>query len=230
MQWASRVRSIRASGLASRVWRNDMVTCGIHGMTATPGSSRQCVSASWNMPQENSSRLREEIFSGAGLRQDVLSTYRGQGFAPLDKPATQAELNEVNEYLTKRIADQHPGNVSDSEGNIRAVHGYDAGFCPSLMDRLGVMACDFIGCESVYVFQFRINVKFPTKTGTAGAWVPHRDFDFWHNMDGMPAPNAVLMHVCVNEHHLSNGPVFCCDGSQVEDVQLSVNAEEGWEA
>lgn len=165
-----------------------------------------------------------------GLCRIIKETYAREGFALLDKPASQAELGEIERYLDLRIADNHPGNVLDSEGNCRAVHGLDEGFCPSLMNRLGAQACELIGCESVYVFQFRINTKFPSKSGSSGAWVPHRDFDFWHHMDGMPHPRAVLMHLCVNEHTEANGPVFCCDESHLTDVAPVVNKQEGWEA
>jgi len=47
----------------------------------------------------------------------------------------------------------------------------------------------------VYVFQFRINTKFPSKCGSSGAWGPQRDCDFWHHMDGVPHPRAVLLHL-----------------------------------
>jgi len=84
------------------------------------------------------------------------------------------------------------------------------------MNRLASRALSFLDCEAVYVYQMRVNIKMPSKT--AGSWSLHRDFDFWHGMDGMPATDALAFHILVTEHTDTNGPVIFVDGSHTEEI------------
>ena len=162
----------------------------------------------------------------ASAMQEV---YAKDGVAYMDVMATSSELEEVKRFLQTRQEENHPGNVRDESSRLRAVHGYDKGFSPTLMNKLAAKAKALLSCDSVYCYQLRVNAKYPATDGS-GKWVPHRDFDFWHRMDGMPEPNCVVLHVLVNEHTTSNGPLVLCAGSHQEDVLPLVTEDDSWDA
>lgn len=163
--------------------------------------------------------------------------YTRNGYAVLYPPATPAEIAEVEEYIERRVADGHEGNIFDGNGRLRALHGYErgTGMLSDLMGRCAAVARKVLDCDRVYVYQFRVNVKNGTKGAKRefGAWKPHRDFDYWHNLDGMAEPRAVIFHMLVNEHHARNGPLEVCPGShrrQLVDGELLVAPESDWKA
>ena len=159
-----------------------------------------------------------------------LKDYNERGFACLSDNISDEEFRAVNQYLEGREKGNHPGNIYDSAGRLRAVHGYDSGFSPSLIERLSKFARTLIGCEQVYVYQFRANIKHPV-TEDSGGWQPHRDFDYWQQNDGMSAPHAAIFHILVTDHTRQNGPLILCDGShKLANVQIRTTKEDTWQA
>lgn len=169
------------------------------------------------------------------------NNYAEHGWTSVDTvSATQAELAAIEAFLERRRASNHPGNVVDEDGQLRAVHGFDPDLAPELMTKLAHIAKRLLGVgdvcvpeepAGVYVYQFRINTKQPTTSSTSGKWPPHRDFDFWRYMDGMKNPGACIMHVLLTPHTVENGCVWMCDGSHVvADVPVQVRDEEDWAA
>lgn len=167
------------------------------------------------------------------IRED----YARDGYAMLDFTAGAAEVAEVEHYISRRVEDGHEGNIFDGNGRLRALHGYDksSSMLADLMTRFADISKSLLECDSVYVYQFRVNVKngVANKDDTLGSWKPHRDFDYWQNMDGMREPRAVIFHMLVNEHHARNGPLEVCPGSHASDLEdgdLLVASESGWKA
>lgn len=165
------------------------------------------------------------------------AAYAENGYAELNVSATPEEIAEVEHYIDSRVAGGHEGNIFDGNGRLRALHGYDrsSGMLADLMARCASIAKGILGCEQVYVYQFRVNVKNGTRGAATqfGSWKPHRDFDYWHNLDGMAEPRAVIFHMLVNEHHDSNGPLEVCPGShsrRLDDGELLVAPESDWKA
>jgi len=158
----------------------------------------------------------------------VQEVHDRHGWAKMEFKASEEELAQIDKYVVDRVATEHPGNVVDDEGRLRAVHGYDQGWNPSLMNRLASRALSFLDCDSVYVYQFRVNIKTPSMT--AGSWSLHRDFDFWHGMDGMPTTNAIAFHILVSEHTNTNGPVIFVDGSHRVEVEADAKDSKDWKS
>jgi len=163
--------------------------------------------------------------------------YAENGYAELGTAATPSEIAEVEDYIEQRIADRHEGNIFDGNGRLRALHGYDpeSGMLSGMMTRCADITKGILECERVYVYQFRVNVKNGTGGAerTFGSWKPHRDFDYWYNLDGMAEPRAVIFHMLVNEHHARNGPLEICLGShrrRLEDGVLHIAPESDWKA
>lgn len=175
--------------------------------------------------------------SAAQLTTRISEDYARDGYAVLDFTAGAAEVVEVEQYISRRVKEGHEGNIYDGNGRLRALHGYDKSsrMLAELMTRFAEISKSLLECECVYVYQFRVNVKngIAHKEDTLGSWKPHRDFDYWQNMDGMREPRAVIFHMLVNEHHDRNGPLEVCPGSHLADLdgdELLVAPESGWKA
>jgi len=167
----------------------------------------------------------------------LVDAYRRHGYAVLDFRAGDSEVAEVQSYIAGRVKEGHEGNIYDNHGRLRALHGYsrESGMLAALMSRLAGIAKALLECEAVYVYQFRVNVKngVPDAHDTTGSWKPHRDFDYWRNMDGMREPRAVIFHMLVNEHHDDNGPLEVCPGTHLSepgDGELRIMPESDWKA
>ena len=153
--------------------------------------------------------------------------YETQGFALSTLKANPAELADFDTYLTSRVHEGHPGNIFDGEGHLRAVHGYEQGLISTLMARLANQAKTLLGCRSVYLYQFRVNSKHPSLQGRGG-WKPHRDYDYWQRMDGLPLPRLVVFHIFLTEQTPDNGAIVLCNGSHQADVDLCVMDDTDW--
>ena len=156
--------------------------------------------------------------------------YHDKGFAPVDISLTPGEFGEITRYLDNRANSDHPGNIHDAQGRLRAVHGFDEGFAPTLIERLSSIAKTLTGCRETYVYQFRANIKHPSENDSGG-WQPHRDFDYWQHNDGMPSSRAVVFHVLVTDHTENNGPLVLCNAShKVTSANVITTGEDNWQA
>lgn len=168
---------------------------------------------------------------------DFHDRYEKDGYAHLDFTATLDEVAEVRDYIARRIDSQHDGNIYDEAHNPRALHGYDEGsdMLSLLMNKFAEIAKNILHCKHVYVYQFRVNLKHPTKDKKrpTGGWKPHRDFDYWQRLDGMLQPQAVIFHLLVDEHNRRNGPLELCPGSherELDEDELVIAPESNWKA
>jgi ectoine hydroxylase len=64
--------------------------------------------------------------------------------------------------------------------------------------------------QSVYVYQFKINMKAAFE---GASWPWHQDFAFCHLEDGMPSPRAVNIAIHLDEVTPENGPLLLIPGS-----------------
>ena len=56
--------------------------------------------------------------------------------------------------------------------------------------------------DDIYVHQCHFNYK---KAHTGGEFAWHSDYTYWHNMDGMPNPNAVSVLYILDDMNIDNG-------------------------
>mmetsp|Transcript_47079 Transcript_47079/g.86309 ORF Transcript_47079/g.86309 Transcript_47079/m.86309 type:complete len:291 (-) Transcript_47079:126-998(-) len=157
-----------------------------------------------------------------GLQQ----SHESAGWSKMDFTVSPEDLAILDEYVDDRVRSRHPGNGFDDAGQLRVVHGFDPAWNPGFLDQLAGRALAMLGCPEVYIFQFRVNVKVPSKE--FGAWALHRDYDFWKRLDGMPDPNgAILFHILSTEHSLENGALLLVDGSHQRLVEPQVTGVLG---
>lgn len=118
-------------------------------------------------------------------------------------------------HAVDRLAETSRPEIVHEQGSdlVRAIHGshaYDAACArlvrlPALVD----LAEALLG-ESVYVYQFKINIKNPRK---GAAWPWHQDYAFWAWEDGMPEPRAVNLAVLLDDTDADNGALQVIPGS-----------------
>lgn len=178
---------------------------------------------------------------GIDKKEDYTHDYLSKGFCLLPQyHLNTIELNEIKTYLSKRLTQNHPSNIyeDDSLKQLRATHGYEAGMLQTLMPRLASEAKTLITAKTgqnnpaVYLYQFRINHKYFGSNG----WKPHRDFDFWHGMDGMPDPEqAIIFHFLISKskHTIKNGGVMICENTHkrlLTPDDLIITESQNWQA
>ena len=163
--------------------------------------------------------------------------YNENGYCELDISASPSDLSDVKNHIENRIRTNHPGNILDANNQPRALHGYEksSGLITGLMDNLATIAKNFLAARQVYIYQFRINVKYPCPAESIGqgGWKPHRDFDYWQKLDGMDEPQVVIFHLLVTDHTLENGALEICPRSHKTELgadQLIIADEEDWQS
>lgn len=122
---------------------------------------------------------------------------------------------------------QNEGTVLESRGNaVRGRHG-DHLHSATLSDltRLAIFrrTAEVIFNESVYVYQFKINMK---SAFCGEAWPWHNDYVFWDQEDGLQRPDAVTFGLFLTEVSEFNGPMYFVPKSHIENY----NAGEGTSA
>jgi ectoine hydroxylase len=73
----------------------------------------------------------------------------------------------------------------------------------------------------VYLHQAKVNPK-AALNGSFVAW--HRDFEFWHKLDGMPSPKALTVAILLEDVDAYNAPLLFVPGShrgKDEDAALA---------
>jgi ectoine hydroxylase len=157
---------------------------------------------------------------------NTLDSYYEHGYATLPQAFwfSDDHIKQVMSVANRKIQDNHPGNVKEDDSNsIRAIHGFEYDHILDKIEELRSLACEIINCKDAYVYQYRINIK---KANTGKSWKPHRDYDFWHAEDGMPKPDAVLFHVCLNDHVPENSPIHVVPGSHKWSADVIENASK----
>ena len=145
---------------------------------------------------------------------DTVDTYHQRGWAVLEdrvSPDLLAELRLTVERISGMV---RPEVVYEDESKtVRALHG-----CHRFDDVCARLVRDpqFVGFaeaavgDSVYVYQFKVNIKSP-REGKRWPW--HQDFAFWSVEDGMPNPDAVNITINLDDVHERNGPLTVLSGS-----------------
>ena len=123
------------------------------------------------------------------------------------------------------------GTVLESHGNaVRGRHG-DHLYSATLSDltRLAIFrrTAEAIFNESVYVYQFKINMK---SAFCGEAWPWHNDYVFWDQEDGLRRPDAVTFGLFLTEVNEFNGPMHFIPGSHIENYDAREGASVDREA
>lgn len=137
----------------------------------------------------------------------VKQVHDRKGWAKMEFKASEEELSQINQYVGDRLAAERPRNGGKGASHLRALQGFDEGLNSSFMDRLASSALSFLGCDSVYVHQLRVDMATPSKD--AGSGVLRRE----DGIDSMPTNNAIVFHILLSDQTDTNGPVVFVEGS-----------------
>lgn len=182
-------------------------------MSALGGMLRRSGGLGSRSMHSMSAMMNTNIVRTFPVPECVKQVHDSKGWAKMEFRAAEEDLSQINKYVVERLATEQPKNVANG-----AVHGFDAGLDSSLMDRLASTALSFLGCDSVYVYQLRVDMKTPSKDAASGTL--RRDVDLWHDIESMPTTNAIVFHILLSDQTDSHGPVVFVDGSHdVADPQ-----------
>jgi ectoine hydroxylase len=150
----------------------------------------------------------------AGEFESVRTNYDQNGWCQLPRALDMNILDSVRGRVENIAREVRPEVVLEAGTEVvRALHGchlFDR-YCAALT-RLPqfVNLAEILLGESVYVYQFKVNMKEPFE---GKAWPWHQDFAFWSREDGMPAPVAVNIAVLLDDVREDNGPLTLIPGS-----------------
>ena len=148
------------------------------------------------------------------LTREQVRHYTEHGYLVLDDCLGDGEAALLRDELDALLSQDQPGTVRERDGRtVRALHG-----CHLSNERFNhltrlsriVEPARQLLDGSVYVYQFKINVK---AAFGGEAWKWHQDYVYWRNEDGMPAPAAVNVLICLDDITEFNGPLMLIAGS-----------------
>ena len=167
------------------------------------------------------------IFSEQDLNQ-----YNKDGFLVRTDVFDNHALDIMCAEMEKLAQPGKPGVVMETNGLIRALHGchQESSVFDSVVRKAGLLepAQQILG-DSVYVHQFKINVK---AAFGGDVWPWHQDFIFWAKEDRVPEPGLINVAIFLDEVNEFNGPLHFIPGSHHEGMIDVLAAEDakGWQA
>ena len=124
------------------------------------------------------------------------------------------EIDTVNDATEEVVKLNPPGLVMEAGSTVvRGIQG--AHLLNTLLSRLArdarllMPAIQLLGGD-VYVHQYKVNFKHAF---VGDIWPWHRDFEYWHRLDGIAKPELVSVMVALDEISEFNGPLFFIPGS-----------------
>ena len=148
------------------------------------------------------------------LTQDQCNSLDRDGFLILPERFTLAEVELMRSRLPSLFSEHHPGNiVEQSSGKVRTtmgLHRRDDVFARVVSHpRLVEPALQVLG-EDAYVQQVKVNVK---AAFSGEIWQWHYDFATHYEEDGVPQPQALNLHIFLDDVTEFNGPLYFIPGS-----------------
>ena len=153
------------------------------------------------------------------LHAGQVNHYWQHGYLPLEGWLDDEEVDRLRQELSTLLVADRPGTVRERDGRtVRALHGCHL-WSPRFkrlteLTRIAGPAMQLLDAP-VYVYQFKINMK---AAFGGDSWRWHQDYIYWRNEDGMPAPKAVNVLICLDEITEFNGPLMLIDGSHRRGV------------
>lgn len=148
------------------------------------------------------------------LTEKQINTLDRDGFLILPDVFSPREVARVRDRLDGISRDGHPGNIIERDsGAIRTAMGLhlrDPVFATlTRHPRLIRPALTVLG-EPAYVQQVKVNVK---AAFSGEVWQWHYDFATHNREDGVPRPQALNLHVFLDDVSAFNGPLYFIPGS-----------------
>ncbi len=137
-----------------------------------------------------------------------LKAFDEDGFVVLPGLFSGAEIDTVRAAMARVFAQEHPGNIHEQGGGAvrtaMGLHLRDAAFDRLVRHPRLVQPAQQIAGPNLYIQQVKINVKAAFE---GEVWQWHYDFATHHNDDGVPEPEALNLHVFLDDVNEFNGPL-----------------------
>ena len=168
------------------------------------------------------------------LAQDQICQYERDGILFIPNYLSETEINILHHAISQ-LPDDIPGKAMEKDNKtLRAIHGfhiYNSIFLDLIKHPLLLEPSQQILGSSVYLYQFKINMKAPF---SGDLWPWHQDYAFWYEEDAMPEPKAISVGIFLDEVNHFNGPLYYILGSHKEGLitfsARQYSGESGWES
>ena len=148
------------------------------------------------------------------LNPSELKNLKEYGFLILPNRFSVDEVNCLTAQLPPLYKEQHPGNVVEkSSGEIRTsmgLHLRNGMFSKLVRHPRLVAPATQIHNKPLYVQQTKVNTK---AAFNGELWQWHYDFATHHKEDGVPRPEALNLHIFLDDVTEFNGPLYFIPGS-----------------
>ncbi len=163
--------------------------------------------------------------------------YKQDGYLKFDGFFTAKEISDIKRAYSECIESALEGVkiIHEDDGiTIRSIMGYHQQH--PILDRYTrdprvLEVINGIIQSPVYVSQSKINSKAPKNNNNVVGkkWLYHRDFSFWHILDGIPKPSMVSTFVYITEQTEENGAIYVLKGSHKDAPLDLIKSEVGFE-
>ena len=150
------------------------------------------------------------------LSNSQITDFEKRGFLLFPNLLATDEVTVLQSALPEIFARQGPEIVRESEDVDVArlafgAHTYSKPFqrliqLPRLLNPVRQLLDD-----EIYLHQSRINPK--QGFGKGAAWDWHQDYPPWHEIDGMPNPNSIMVTVFIDDCTVAKSPLLVIPGS-----------------
>src|SRR5579862_8028916 len=148
-----------------------------------------------------------------------LEEYRREGFCLIPDTFSREELAHLHEVLPSVLSEASLRRVVEKDGqSVRSVYGSHRThetFHRLVRHPRLLNAAEAILGSSVYVYQFKINIKAPF---AGDVWEWHQDYIFWREEDGMPTSRVVNVALYLDAVTEFNGPLFFIPRTHVQNA------------
>jgi len=146
------------------------------------------------------------------LSQTQVEAFHREGYVVLENAFSPSEIAALEAAMPNiTVSPRAKVGHDPASGLLRLSHGahlYNETFRRlALHPRLVRPAQRFLGTE-VYVYQSRLTIKPGLGATHASGWPWHQDFAAWDALDGMPAPNAVVTFIFLDDVTACNAPLL----------------------
>ncbi|MEP7244729.1 MAG: phytanoyl-CoA dioxygenase family protein [Gammaproteobacteria bacterium] len=148
------------------------------------------------------------------LTEEQLQKFEQDGFLILPQLFSTAEIEVLRAGMNRAFRQNSPANIKEKHSNVvrtaMALHQRDEVFAKLVRHPNFVEPARQLAGPDLYVQQAKINVK---EAFTGEAWQWHQDFSTHHHDDGVPEPQALNLHVFLDDVDEFNGPLYFIRGS-----------------
>ena len=148
------------------------------------------------------------------LTTEQLDRFHRDGFLVIEGVFGRDETNRLRARLPILFSEDTPANIREkASGEVRTamgLHERDALFAALVRDPRLVEPAVQLSGEAVYVQQVKVNVK---SAFSGEVWQWHYDFATHHSEDGVAEPQALNLHVFLDDVTEFNGPLYFIPGS-----------------